>query len=95
MIMKTYQLDNKPNMLGFTNYQRIDEEELFNGILSCLQDNPDVEIGVKKTGPSEDSYHCSLSGSSFTLLYDIDYGASIYCDKPDTMQELIRLFEAK
>lgn len=91
--MRTFQTDERPDILEFTNYNRIDESELFKNILSKLQENPDVEIGEKEIGPSEDYYHCFLSGKPFMLIYDLDYGSRIWSDQPEVIEKLINLFK--
>lgn len=88
--MKTFQMDGRPDVIEFTNYDRIDELELFKGILSKLQNSPDVEIGKKEIGPSEDYYHCFLSGKPFMLIYDLDYGTRIWSDQPEVIDKLIK-----
>lgn len=93
--MKTYQLDNKPKNLYFTNYDRIDEEVLFQNILVKLKSSPEIEIGKKQTGPAEDLYGCKLSGSSFWLVYDIDYGTSIRVNDIETIRKLKEIFETE
>lgn len=90
--MKTYQIDGKPNVLEFTNYQRISESELFQCVMETLRRKADVRIGEKQTGPSEDFYLCTLSGQPFTLLYDVDYGPSIHSKDLNVIQELQEYF---
>jgi len=91
--MKTYQMNGKPENLEFTNYERIDEEELFSKVYERLKENPDISIGKKQMGPSEDFYECTFSDASFTLFFDIDYGPSIYAENPEVIKELIQYFE--
>nr|WP_314460709.1 hypothetical protein [uncultured Clostridium sp.] len=91
--MRTYQMNGKPEILEFTNYERLDEEKLFSNVYEKLKENSDISIGEKKTGPSEDFYKCTLLGSPFTLFFDIDYGPSIYAESPEVIQKLINYFE--
>ena len=93
--MKTFQLDNEPNRLCFTNYNKIDEEVLFQNIFKTLKNCKDIEIGRKHIGPSEDLYDCKLSDFSFTLVYDIDYGTYIQVDDVKIIPMLETLFEVK
>lgn len=90
--MKTFQMDNNPNILEFTNYERIDEEEFFNSVLYRLKKNPNVEIGEKQVGPSEDYYNCKLQNLPFVLFFDIDYGTSIKSDSLEVIKNLIEYF---
>lgn len=91
--MRTYQMNGRPEILEFTNYERMDEEKLFSNVYERLKENSDISIGEKQTGPSEDFYECTFSGSPFTLFFDIDYGPSVYAESPEVMQELIHYFE--
>lgn len=91
--MKTYQITGRPEILEFTNYERIDEEELFSKVYERLKESPDIDMGKKQTGPSEDFYECTLSDVPFTLFYDIDYGPSIYAKSPEVIKELIQYFD--
>ncbi len=90
--MNTYQIDGKPEILGFTNLKRVDEEEFFAGILEKLKENPNISVGEKKTGPSEDTYECSISDIPFILLYDVDYGPSIYAENQEAIRNLKQYF---
>lgn len=91
--MRTYQMNGKPEILEFTNFERIDEEKLFSNVYERLKENSDISVGEKQTGPSEDFYKCTLSGLPFTLFCDIDYGPSIYTESPEVIQKLINYFE--
>lgn len=91
--MKTFQLDSEPNRLYFTNYNRIDEEALFQNVLATLERCKDIKIGRKQTGPSEDIYGCKVSGFPFTLVYDIDYGAYIQANTAKIIQKLKDILE--
>ena len=86
--MKLYQMSNEPNRLGFTNYERIDEEILFQDILTQLKSDSRVEVGEKQIGPSEDYYYCNINGRPFILFFDIDYGTEIYSNDVDALREL-------
>lgn len=86
--MKVFQESDRPDNLEFTNYERIDEELLFNQIMSKLNKNPNIVIGNKIVCPSEDLYHSSIDGEKFTLCYDIDYGSSIHCESKAAVEKL-------
>lgn len=90
--MKVFQMEGKPNIIEFTNYERIPEKELFQKVFLRLKQLQGVKIGQRQTGPSEDTYQCLLGDSSFTLIYDIDYGTSIYAEDKNTVKKLIDFF---
>lgn len=90
--MKTYQVTGKPNELWFTNYDRLDEEILFQQIKERLMAIPDVVIGAKKIGPSEDFYECSFAKKPFQLCFDLDYGTSIYAQDTAVLDKLTKYF---
>ena len=91
--MKTFQISGRPEIIGFTNYDRISEDELFQQIFKKLEGMSEVEIGSRQMGPSEDFYECSFMGEPFTLYHDMDNGSSIYCDSPDVISKLIKLLD--
>lgn len=84
--MRAYLADG--NRLEIADNPRIDEEILFDSVMKKLRQNSNIEIGLKKIGPSEDYYSCSIVNLPFTLFYDIDYGTSIYSDNPEALQML-------
>ncbi|HCT92997.1 MAG TPA: hypothetical protein DF613_16685 [Lachnospiraceae bacterium] len=86
--MGTYQLENDPKRLWFTNHERIDEYELFSKVMDRIKQNPDIIVGERQSGPSEDIYNCFLKDKPFELIYDVDYGAGIYAENPDVISEL-------
>lgn len=90
--MKVFQTSNKPNEICFTNYNRVDEEIIFQNAMEILQRNEAVVIGEKNIGPSEDYYNCSIDGKPFTLFYDVNYGASIVSDDKAAIQKIIEYF---
>lgn len=49
--MKVYQRSDKPNKIGFTNYDCIDEEIIFQNAMEILKNNKNVVIGEKSIGP--------------------------------------------
>lgn len=90
--MKTYQLDNRPHNLYFTDYERLGDEVTFDKVMNGLIQCNDVLIIEKKIGPSEDYYICALGDSKFTLALDISEGVGVYSDDQGTMLKLIELF---
>lgn len=91
--VKTYQVTGKPNELWFTNYDRLDEEILFQQITEKLKSIPGVVIGTKRIGPSEDLYDCAFGKNSFQLCYDLDYGTSIYAEDTAVLESLSKYFQ--
>ena len=91
--MRTFQIDSEPKCLYFTNYNRIEEEILFQNVLSKLESCKEIEIGRKQIGPSEDLYKCKWSDLAFCLVYDIDYGTYIQADDEKVIQRLKKFFE--
>lgn len=91
--MKTYQVNNKPKDLFFSNYDRVDESILFQQVLEKLENNQNVQIGAKKELPSEDLYECKIGDSAFWLIYDIDYGTSIQVEDIETISKLKNILE--
>lgn len=86
--MRVYKLSDKKNQLYFTNYNRVDEEIVFNQVKDILSKNPIINIGDKTIGPSEDIYNCTISGQSFELIFDIDYGGLIHSNSQKTLKIL-------
>lgn len=91
--MKVYQLDNDPKRIYFTNYDRLDEDVIFQQIYSMLKKGKDIAVGEKQIGPSEDFYKCQIGYLPFILYYDIDYGTSIHAERKETIRKLIEYFE--
>lgn len=91
--MKTFQMNGKPEVIEFMNYDRISEKELFRQVFERLENLDEVTMGSKKIGPSEDIYECSFLGEPFTLFYDEDNGSSIYCDNLNTIHRLMKLLD--
>lgn len=91
--MKTYQVNNNPKELFFTNFDRVDEFILFQQVLEKLENNQNVQIGAKKVLPSENLYECKIDDSAFWLLYDIDYGTSIQVEDIETISKLKNILE--
>lgn len=91
--MRIFQMNGRPDLLEFTNYERVDEEILFEQILEKLQCNPNVVIGERQIGPSEDFYNCSIGKFPFTLVYDLVYGPSVHSENPEAIKKLIEYFE--
>ena len=87
-----YQSECRAEEIGFTNYERIDETEIFNTVLDKLKTIPNVTIGEKQIGPSEDYFQCVIDGEPFTLFYDVDYGTSIHSDSERAREMIIRCF---
>ena len=75
--MRTFQIDSEPKRLYFTNYNRIEEEILFQNIFAKLESCKEIEIGRKQIGPSD----------------DIDYGTYIQADDEKVIQRLKKFFE--
>lgn len=86
--MRVYKVLDGRNELLFTNYKGIDEEIVFNEIKDILSKNSLIKIGDKIIGPSEDIYRCSISGQDFDLIFDIDYGGSIYSNSEEAINML-------
>lgn len=92
--MKVFQMDSRPNALLFTNYDRIDEELLYQQVKDMLEQNPSVSWGEKISGPSEELQQCNIEGFPFLLIYDFDYGTEIRSDTEDAIQKLIKYFNS-
>ncbi|MEG0369259.1 MAG: hypothetical protein RR593_04575 [Hungatella sp.] len=90
--MKVFRMNGKDNSLEFTNYDRIDEEELFNAVMNKLKSNQNVLIGEQKKGPSEDFYECTIGNEPFTLWHDIDFGPSIHSKNEIALKMLTEYF---
>lgn len=52
--MRTFQIDSEPKRLYFSNSNRIEEEILFQNILTKLESCKEIEIGRKQIDSSED-----------------------------------------
>ena len=86
--MKVVRMKSNPNMIIFTNHDRIDEEKLFRQVKSLLDQNSSVSWGRATDGPSEDLLEGKIDGLSFTLIYDLNYGPEIYSDSEDAIRQL-------
>lgn len=90
--VKAYQSEIRAEEIGFTNFERLEERELFDIIMQKLKKCNNIELGKKQIGPSEDLYECKIEGHEFTLFYDIDYGTSIYASEPVARKIIIDTF---
>lgn len=90
--VKAYQSEIRVEEIGFTNFDRLDERELFDIIMQKLKKCNNIELGEKQIGPSEDLYECKIEGYEFTLFYDINYGASIYASDPIARKLIVDTF---
>lgn len=90
----SYQSECRAEEIGCTNYERIDEAEIFNTVLNKLKTIPNVTIGEKQIGPSEDYFQCVIDGEPFTLFYDVGYGTSIYSDSERAREMIICYFKS-
>ena len=86
--MRTYQTKNSKDKLFFTNYNRIDEQVVFDEIVGILKRNPCIILGEKTIGPSEDIYKCKISDEKFELVFDIDYGGYIQSESEKAIKEI-------
>jgi len=86
--MRVYKLSDEKDKLYFTNYNRVDDEIVFNQVKDILIKNPMINIGDKIIGPSEDIYKCNISGQSFELIFDIDYGGLIHSNSEEALKIL-------
>ena len=89
---KAYQSEIRKEEVRFSNYERVDELSLFNEVFSRLNRIPNIVVGPKKIGPSEDYYECSIDDKKFILFYDIAYGVSVYAANGATRSQLIDCF---
>lgn len=90
------QSNNRKEDICFTNFDRIDESKVFKYIYENLKANPNVVVGKKRIGPSEDFYECTICGENFTLFYDIDglEGTTIYSESVYARNVLRAYFSA-
>ena len=65
---------------------------MFAEILDVIQKNPEISVGEKMTGPSEDYYECVIHGEKFSLIFDLDYGPSIFADDRKVIKKLKSFF---
>lgn len=86
--MRVYRVSGKENKLFFTNYKRISEDLVFNEIKDILGSNSSILMGDKTIRPSEDIYKCKIEDLDFDLVYDIDYGGSIYSESKEAINKL-------
>lgn len=89
---RAYQSETRAEMIGFTNYERIDEDELFKFVLEKLKSIPEINIGEVQIDPSEDYYKCTISREEFTLFFDINYGVFIHAKSPHSREMLLNVF---
>lgn len=85
-------MSHKPNVIEFSNYDRVDESIIFQNVFDLLSKNKDVVIGGKTIGPSENIYKCSIAKDIFELHYDIDYGVNIISDSSQAISKLMQYF---
>jgi len=93
MRTKACKLKDEIKKLYFTNYDLVPEYELFLHVLEVLKSCDDIEIKEKKLCPTEDIYPCKIGKKEFELVYDIDYGLSIYSDDEEVLEQIAKLFD--
>ena len=90
--MKVFQTKNRPGILSFTNYERIDEDELYKQAIEQLKKNPLFSLGKKISGPSEEIQECRINEYSFFLINDFNYGVEIHSNSQKAIQILSDYF---
>lgn len=90
--MKVFQMSNRENCLYFSNYQRVDEEIIFNKALEYLKNDKSFAVSNELKGPSENIYNCSVKNYNFELILDVDYGTYIRSDNNETIEYLKAYF---
>ena len=91
--MKVFQIHDRPNVLSFTNYERVSEEVLYSQVEENLKENPLVSYGKKISGPSEEIQEYRIDGYPFCLVNDFDYGIEIHSESQEAISKLLEYFE--
>ncbi len=77
------------NNLYFKNYDRIKESIILEKVLKKLKQDSSFVLYENIMGPSEDIKRCTIKGCEFYIVYDIDYGVSIY-SKDKTIIDMLQ-----
>lgn len=78
--MKTYRLSSDPYGLGIFNYDKKDEEIVFNKVLSVLNSNKNISMDESKEYPYCDMADGACKHWHFDVVYDLNYGIEIKAD---------------
>lgn len=93
--MKTFQMPKDNKRLYFENLLRIPEDVLLEQVMKRLKTHPEIRIGKRMTGPSEDLYSCRLREESFSLWFDLEDGPEIHAEDPKLIEELRQYLETE
>lgn len=71
-VMKTFQMPKDNKRLYVENLLRIPEDVLLEQVIKRLKTHPEIRIGKRIMGPSEDLYSCRLREEPFSLWFDLE-----------------------
>lgn len=76
------------NEILFPAHGEQDEKQLYAKVAVVLRRFDGIDVGETITGPWCDYRTCSLNGSEFKLVHDLDDGTYILCDEKDVLLAL-------
>lgn len=91
--MKTFEMKSRPNRLMFQNFARADEAEIFNDAVEKLRKVSGITLSDVKEAPYVDVVNGHLESVPFSIFLDFDYGAEVFCEDPEKLQQLKKLLD--
>lgn len=92
--MKTYKPSYKANTISLKNYERIDNQVLFEKLINKLSRVEGITLSSPNIAPTENYVKGSYSDIEFTLYHDISYGSvDVCCSNEDTLETLKQIIE--
>lgn len=86
--MKTYRLESNPDSLGICNYEKREENIIFNEVISILSNNKTIAIDEPKEYPYCDMANGKCKQGHFVVIYDFNYGTEIKSDSRKVLDYL-------
>lgn len=94
MLIKTFNIKNNPNLLGFVNYDKIPEEYIVEAVLQKLRGAVGVSVAdTMQQLPYSYENRCTYNGAPFTVICDDTYGAILHAEDEKVLSELKCLLE--
>ncbi len=86
--MRTYRLSSESDRLGICNYEKKDEDIIFDEVLSILKNTKNIAMDEPKEYPYCDMADGECEQGHFVLIYDLNYGTEIKGDSKDVLDYL-------
>lgn len=89
--MKTYRVNSQPNKLGICNYERKEEQVIFNDVWKILKQVPTIFLSDLEEFPYLNAIKGKLNNKNFVLILDFNYGVSIDSDDMEALNDLEKI----